>query len=138
MHIYVDNIKVGEVVAEEATPHHVVHRLCQLDTRFNAGQDQAAEAGVGFKLQLPELKEGKHEVCLMFTSFLPPKVNVMVGHEGFLSFACHVMLSNASEKSAKADGDCARDFQPEQTYRYEAKDMCINLACHVCSCGRLW
>ena len=61
--VYVDNVKVGEVVASKETPHHIVHRLCELDMHIAGDMEQpSAQEGVGFELKLPELSQGKHEV----------------------------------------------------------------------------
>jgi len=61
--VYVDNVKVGEAVASKETPHHIVHRLCELDMHIAGDMEQPAlQEGVGFELRLPELTQGKHEV----------------------------------------------------------------------------
>ena len=61
--IYVDGVKVGQATASRETPHHIVHRMCELDLHFTSEMEQPAlQQGVGFKLELPDLSEGKHEV----------------------------------------------------------------------------
>lgn len=61
--IYVDGVKVGQAKASRETPHHIVHRMCELDLHFTSEMEQPAlQQGVGFKLELPDLSEGKHEV----------------------------------------------------------------------------
>ena len=61
--VYVDGVKVGEAVASGETPHHIVHRLCELDMHISGEMESPSlQRGVGFSLSLPELPEGKHEV----------------------------------------------------------------------------
>ena len=61
--IYVDGVKVGQATASGETPHHIVHRMCELDLHFSTEMEQPAlQQGVGFKLELPDLSKGKHEV----------------------------------------------------------------------------
>jgi len=56
-------VKVGEAVASKETPHHIVHRLCELDMHIAGDMEQPAlQEGVGFELRLPELTQGKHEI----------------------------------------------------------------------------
>lgn len=61
--LYVDGVKVGEASASGDTPHHIIHRLCEIDMDMAGDmQHNAASQGVGFKLKLPELQHGRHEV----------------------------------------------------------------------------
>lgn len=63
MQVYVDTMKVGETQASQETPHHIVHRLCELDMHIASDMEQPPlQQGVGFRLKLPELPEGRHEV----------------------------------------------------------------------------
>ena len=64
--LYVDGVKVGEASASGDTPHHIIHRLCEIDMDMAGDmQHNTATQGVGFKLKLPELQHGRHEVCCM-------------------------------------------------------------------------
>lgn len=47
----------------EETPHHIIHRLCELDLAVSELEQPPRQKGVGFRLKLPTLAEGKHEVC---------------------------------------------------------------------------
>lgn len=61
--VYVDGTLMGEVKAGNETPHHIVHRLCEVDLRIVGDLEQPPpQQGVGFKLKLPALPEGRHEV----------------------------------------------------------------------------
>ena len=61
--VYVDGVLVGEVPAKGDTPHHIIHRLCDLDMHLeNEMQQPTPQQGVGFTLNLPELHSGRHEV----------------------------------------------------------------------------
>ena len=63
--LYVDGVKVGEASASGDTPHHIIHRLCEIDMDMAGDmQHNTASQGVGFKLKLPDLQHGRHEVCL--------------------------------------------------------------------------
>lgn len=62
--LYVDGVKVGEASASGDTPHHIIHRLCEIDMDMAGNMQNTASQGVGFKLKLPELEHGRHEVCL--------------------------------------------------------------------------
>ena len=58
-----DNIRVGEATASLATPHHIVHRLCELDMHIAGDMDQTGlQQGVGFEFKLPEISQGRHQV----------------------------------------------------------------------------
>ena len=61
--MYVDGRKVGEAPAVGATPHHIIHRLCEIDLTLGerAQQPPQQQMGVGFHLKLPMLTAGKHE-----------------------------------------------------------------------------
>ena len=62
--LYVDGVRVGEASASGDTPHHIIHRLCEIDMDMAGDMQQnTASQGVGFKLKLPELQHGRHEVC---------------------------------------------------------------------------
>ena len=58
-----DGTRVGEALASEETPHHIIHRLCELDLAVSDLQQPPQQKGVGFRLKLPTLMQGKHEVC---------------------------------------------------------------------------
>ena len=62
--LYVDGIRVGAVSATGDTPHHIIHRLCEIDMDMAANLQQPSQQqqGVGFTLKLPELQQGRHEV----------------------------------------------------------------------------
>ena len=61
--VYVDGILVGEGTADRETPHHIVHRLCELDAVLQSATQQAAQQiGVGFRVPLPALTPGSHQV----------------------------------------------------------------------------
>ncbi len=61
--VYVDGFLVGEVAAKGDTPHHIIHRLCDLDMHLENEMEQPTpQQGVGFTLNLPELRSGRHEV----------------------------------------------------------------------------
>ena len=60
--VYVDGTRVGEALASEETPHHIIHRLCELDLAVSDLQQPPQQKGVGFRLKLPNLMQGKHEV----------------------------------------------------------------------------
>ena len=57
-----DGTRVGEAQAAEETPHHIIHRLCELDLAVSDLQQPPQQKGVGFRLKLPNLMQGKHEV----------------------------------------------------------------------------
>ncbi len=62
--VYVDGKKVGEAPAVGATPHHIIHRLCEIDLTLGERAQQPPQPqqmGVGFHLKLPMLNAGKHE-----------------------------------------------------------------------------
>ena len=59
-----DGTRVGEAQAAEETPHHIIHRLCELDLAVSDLQQPPQQKGVGFRLKLPNLMQGKHEVSL--------------------------------------------------------------------------
>jgi hypothetical protein len=61
--VYVDGVKVGEVPASGETPHHIIHRLCELDMGQRSELEQPPQQlGVGFRIRLPDLQQGRHEV----------------------------------------------------------------------------
>ncbi|CAL8462361.1 g1894 [Coccomyxa elongata] len=60
--VYIDGVRVGEALALEETPHHIIHRLCELDLAVSELEQPPRQKGVGFRLKLPTLTEGKHEV----------------------------------------------------------------------------
>ncbi len=60
--LYVDGVRVGEAAASGDTPHHIIHRLCEIDMDMAGDMQQPAQQGVGFTLKLPELQQGRHEV----------------------------------------------------------------------------
>ncbi|KAK9842850.1 hypothetical protein WJX74_003372 [Apatococcus lobatus] len=61
--VYVDGFLVGEVAAKGDTPHHIIHRLCDLDMNLENEMEQPTpQQGVGFALKLPELRSGRHEI----------------------------------------------------------------------------
>ena len=60
--VYVDGVRVGVAAAAEETPHHIIHRLCELDLAVSELQQPPQQKGVGFRLRLPSLMQGKHEV----------------------------------------------------------------------------
>ena len=60
--VYVDGVRVGVAAAAEETPHHIIHRLCELDLAVSDLAQPPAQKGVGFRLRLPGLQQGKHEV----------------------------------------------------------------------------
>lgn len=62
--VYVDGTRVGDALASEETPHHIIHRLCELDLAVSDLQQPPQQKGVGFRLKLPNLMQGKHEVSL--------------------------------------------------------------------------
>ncbi len=62
--VYVDGTRVGDALASEETPHHIIHRLCELDLAVSDLQQPPQQKGVGFRLKLPNLMQGKHEVRL--------------------------------------------------------------------------
>ena len=56
---------MGNAMASSATPHHIVHRLCELDMHIAGDVGQTGlQQGVGFEFKLPELPQGKHQVLL--------------------------------------------------------------------------
>ena len=59
-----DGTRVGDALASEETPHHIIHRLCELDLAVSDLQQPPQQMGVGFRLKLPNLMQGKHEVLL--------------------------------------------------------------------------
>lgn len=59
-----DGTRVGDALASEETPHHIIHRLCELDLAVSDLQQPPQQMGVGFRLKLPNLMQGKHEVPL--------------------------------------------------------------------------
>ena len=62
--VYVDGVRVGEAVASLETPHHIIHRLCELDLARNELEQPPQQQGVGWSLRLPQLQQGRHEVPL--------------------------------------------------------------------------
>ncbi|KAK9807182.1 hypothetical protein WJX73_004899 [Symbiochloris irregularis] len=61
--LFVDGVSVGEVTATAKTPHHIIHRLCELDLQMGSEMEQPVQQqGVGFQLALPNLNPGRHEV----------------------------------------------------------------------------
>ena len=64
--LYIDGVRIGEASASGDTPHHIIHRLCEIDMDMAGDMQQSAQQGVGFKLKLPELQQGRHEVQLLF------------------------------------------------------------------------
>ncbi|CAL5227666.1 g10673 [Coccomyxa viridis] len=60
--VYVDGTRVGEALASEETPHHIIHRLCELDLAVSDLQQPPQQKGVGFRMKLPSLMQGKHEI----------------------------------------------------------------------------
>jgi len=60
--LYVDGVRIGEAAASGDTPHHIIHRLCEIDMDMAGDMQQPAQQGVGFTLKLPELQQGRHEV----------------------------------------------------------------------------
>ncbi|KAK9817855.1 hypothetical protein WJX72_003172 [[Myrmecia] bisecta] len=61
--VYVDGIQVGQSFASLETPHHIIHRLCELDLSVTTELEQPPlQQGVGFRLKLPDLNQGRHEV----------------------------------------------------------------------------
>lgn len=71
--VYIDGVRVGEALALEETPHHIIHRLCELDLAVSELEQPPRQKGVGFRLKLPNLTEGKHEVGASVCNFLQPK-----------------------------------------------------------------
>ena len=58
-----DGVMVGEAVASGDTPHHIIHRMCELDMHISSDLEQPGQfKGVGFRLRLPDLQQGRHEV----------------------------------------------------------------------------
>lgn len=71
--VYVDGFLVGEVAAKGDTPHHIIHRLCDLDMNLENEMEQPTpQQGVGFALKLPELHSGRHEVLLLAAALHAP------------------------------------------------------------------
>ena len=63
--VYVDGVQIGEAAADRETPHHIVHRLCESDAALSSATQQAAQQlGVGFRVPLPSLSPGSHQVQL--------------------------------------------------------------------------
>lgn len=60
--LYVDGVRIGEAAASGDTPHHIIHRLCEIDMDMAGDMQQPAQQGVGFTLKLPELQQGRHEI----------------------------------------------------------------------------
>lgn len=77
--LYVDGVRVGEAAASGDTPHHIIHRLCEIDMDMAGDMQQPTQQGVGFTLKLPELQQGRHEVCC---SLSLPCVGLARGAEG--------------------------------------------------------
>ncbi len=69
--LYVDGVRIGEAAASGDTPHHIIHRLCEIDMDMAGDMQQPAQQGVGFTLKLPELQQGRHEVRFCY-SLSPP------------------------------------------------------------------
>ena len=59
--LYIDGVRIGEASADGDTPHHIIHRLCEIDMDLAGSMQQPAQQGVGFSLKLPELQQGRHE-----------------------------------------------------------------------------
>ena len=70
--VYVDGVRVGVAPASGETPHHIIHRLCELDLARNELEQPPQQVGVGFRLRLPDLQQGRHEVrrCTVLTTYL--------------------------------------------------------------------
>lgn len=69
VYIYVDGAFVGEAVATADTPHQVVDRLCGAAAADKSGGGASHDApthpatsGVGFRVPLPPLSPGRHDV----------------------------------------------------------------------------
>ncbi|KAK9842558.1 hypothetical protein WJX81_006050 [Elliptochloris bilobata] len=60
--VYVDGVRVGVAPASGETPHHIIHRLCELDLARSELEQPPQQVGVGFRLRLPDLQQGRHEV----------------------------------------------------------------------------
>ena len=60
--MYVDGVRVGVAPASGETPHHIIHRLCELDLARSELEQPPQQVGVGFRLRLPDLQQGRHEV----------------------------------------------------------------------------
>lgn len=67
--VYVDGVRVGVAPASGETPHHIIHRLCELDLARSELEQPPQQVGVGFRLRLPDLQQGRHEVrrCTVVT-----------------------------------------------------------------------
>ncbi len=59
--VYVDGVRVGVAPASGDTPHHIIHRLCELDLARSELEQPPQQVGVGFRLRLPDLQQGRHE-----------------------------------------------------------------------------
>ena len=66
--LYVDGIRIGEASADGDTPHHIIHRLCEIDMDLAGATQQPVQQGVGFSLKLPDLQQGRHEASHTYTS----------------------------------------------------------------------
>ena len=62
--VYVDGVRVGVAPASGETPHHIIHRLCELDLARSELEQPPQQVGVGFRLRLPDLRQGRHEARL--------------------------------------------------------------------------
>ena len=67
--LYIDGVRIGEASADGDTPHHIIHRLCEIDMDLAGSMQQPAQQGVGFNLKLPELQQGRHEASHLSPMF---------------------------------------------------------------------
>ena len=56
--VFVDGVSVGETSTGEQSPHLLIHRLCEGSSDSDASSGQA----LGFRMELPPLHQGLHEV----------------------------------------------------------------------------
>ncbi len=94
--VYVDGTRVGEALASEETPHHIIHRLCELDLAVSDLQQPPQQKGVGFRLKLPNLMQGKHEVCFGSLPAHPCTSALLFAHAAWIIVYCKLQTTQGS------------------------------------------
>ena len=57
--VYVDGVLVAETSTGDPTPHLLINQLCEGQT---SESDPGASQALGFRLELPPLQHGRHQV----------------------------------------------------------------------------
>lgn len=65
--VYIDSHSVGQALVTDATPHAVIDQLCE--AKHKPTDASLMSAGFGFRLALPPLTAGMHEVSVTCRSY---------------------------------------------------------------------